>query len=200
VDRLIVFLKSPSHGEVKTRLASQLDHDAAAAIYRVLINKTLRALFHETEVELRFSPDDAWDDIQPWLRDTWHAHPQGNGDLGTRLERAAEVAFSGGASRVVIIGTDCPALEARDLHLAWNALATHDLVVGPSMDGGYWLIGTQVWPSGIFRDIPWSTSDVLATTLQRAAEHRFRVHQLRPLLDIDTLQDWRRWLRAGDKS
>jgi rSAM/selenodomain-associated transferase 1 len=99
-------------------------------------------------------------------------------------------ALSEGAQRAVMIGADCPEVTIEDVQAAWAALETHDLVLGPANDGGYWLIGLkQVYPE-LFSSISWSTSAVLAETLARAKQLALRVHLLRTLSDVDTLEDW----------
>jgi rSAM/selenodomain-associated transferase 1 len=195
-DLLIVFLKAPRPGAVKTRLADDLDGPAAEAIYRVLLERTCAAAQAASAVEVRFSPEDAATEVQPWIRPGWHAAPQGAGDLGERLVRAFDEAFARGAAMVIVIGSDCPALEPADLESARAALRDHDVVVGPAEDGGYWLIGLRAHRPALFQSIPWSTNQVLDATLRHAQEGQLRVHQLRTLRDIDTLEDWRHWLRS----
>lgn len=195
--RVVVFLKAPRPGEVKTRLAADLDPPAAAAIYRVLVERTLAVVAGAWQVELRYAPDDAREEIAPWLRPGWRGAAQGGGDLGVRLERAVSDAMGGGVNRVVLVGTDCPELGTADIEEAWRDLELHDVVLGPATDGGYWLIGLRRrWPE-LFRDIPWSTDRVLATTRARAAGAGLRLALLRERADVDTLEDWRRWLRGG---
>src|SRR5262245_62441377 len=94
-------------------------------------------------VELRFTPADAEAEIRPWLRPGWRAVPQCDGDLGVRMMNAFADAFRAGANRVVIIGSDCPYLDAGDVRIAWTQLRACDLVLGPAEDGGYWLIGLR---------------------------------------------------------
>jgi uncharacterized protein len=192
--QLIVFVRAPRPGFVKTRLAAGLGADAACAAYRALVDHLLPKLELRTlKVELRFTPDDAADELAPWLRPGWQLRPQGEGDLGARLERAVAESLAAGFSRCLIIGTDCPYLTATDLNEAETALATHDVVLGPAVDGGYWLIGLRTTSEGLFRDIPWSTGEVLAATLKLAQAAGLKVHLLRTLEDIDTAADWARY-------
>lgn len=193
--RVIVFLKAPRPGHVKTRLAAALDDDAAAAIYRVLIERTLAALKPFPGVELRHTPADAADEVRPWLRQDWHLADQGDGTLGDRLLRAAREASSAGVTRLVLVGTDCPGLTTADIDEAFDRLEDHDVVLGPALDGGYWLIALRQPEPALFHDIPWSTPGVFHATLERARAAGLRVHVLRTLRDVDTLEDWRAWLR-----
>lgn len=193
--RIIVFLKAPRPGFVKTRIAQQLDAEGAAAIYQVLVGITLSTLQARSDVELRFAPDDASAELGSWRRPGWRIRPQGDGDLGDRIGRAFGEAFSDGADRVLILGTDCPEMEVSDVDEAFRALERHEVVLGPALDGGYWLLGTREARPELVRDIPWSTERVFETTLLRAREAGLRVAALRRLRDVDTLEDWRTWLR-----
>jgi rSAM/selenodomain-associated transferase 1 len=195
LNRLIIFLKAPRAGTVKTRLAESIGAFAAVAAYRQLVETLLASLQVLDEVELRYSPDDAQAEIQPWLRPHWQARPQGEGDLGQRLQAAFAEAFASGANRVVVIGSDCPSVTPGDIHAAWEALVAHDLALGPARDGGYWLIGLRAPQSTLFQGIAWSTDSVFPETLQRAEAADLRVHLLRELADVDTVKEWREFLK-----
>lgn len=192
--KLILFLKSPRPGAVKTRLAKTLGADAACAAYRALVETLLRRLATVENVELCYSPDDARQEIVFWLREGWRAAPQGPGDLGERLERAFRNAFANGARRVIVIGSDCPDITNVDLEEGWSALQSNGVVLGPAVDGGYWLIGLRAPQPALFADMPWSTSALLQATLDRCADAGLRVQLLRTLSDVDTEQDWREFL------
>lgn len=194
-DHLIVFLKAPRPGTVKTRIAATAGREKACAIYRELVETLLSGLGSLAAVELRFWPDEAGEEIKPWLREGWTSAPQGDGDLGDRLLRAFASAFAAGARRVVIIGSDCPAVETADVHSAWRELSSHDLVVGPAVDGGYWLIGLRAPQPELFDEMAWSSDQVLAVTLQRARGLGRRIQLLRLLNDIDTEADWNAYVR-----
>jgi uncharacterized protein len=195
-EKLIVFVKAPRIGAVKTRLARSIGAVAACDAYRVLVETLLRRIDRLENVELRFTPDDAANEINPWLKQPWRVSPQGAGELGERLHRAFESAFADGARRVVVIGSDCPQVTATDIEAAWAALATNDLVVGPASDGGYWLIGLRQPKPVLFQNISWSTATVIQETLGRAKAARLSVKLLRQLADVDTEQDWRAFLTA----
>lgn len=193
--RLVVFLKAPRPGSVKTRLAETLGADAACAAYRQLVERLLANLAPLVAVELCFTPPDASSEINPWLRTEWAARPQSEGDLGERLHAAFTEHFLTEAERVVIIGSDCPAVTAADIEDAWLALDGHDVVLGPALDGGYWLIGLRAPQPGLFTAMPWSTDAVFGETMRRARESGLRVATLRELSDVDTAADWERWLK-----
>jgi uncharacterized protein len=187
---LMIFLKAPRIGTVKTRLAAEIGETEACAAYRKLIDTLVGRLEGLPNVELRFSPDDAEPEIRPWLLAGWRSHPQGPGDLGKRLDRAFANVFVEGAKHAAIIGSDCPGVSKKDVTDSWLALDTHDLVLGPARDGGYWLIGLNCQQPLLFNQIPWSTPSVLQETAARARRAGLRVKLLRELVDIDTASDW----------
>lgn len=110
-------------------------------------------------------------------------------DLGAKMEDALSVLFRLGYSRAVIVGTDLPALPESVYDEAFDRLARHDLVLGPSLDGGYYLIGLSRTAPELFRDIPWSTPDVLARTQAKAHALGLKVALLSPQRDVDTIDD-----------
>ncbi len=188
---LIIFVKAPRPGWVKTRLAESLGPDAACDAYKRMVKRLLREVEALPNVQLRFSPDDAESELGRWLRPGWTILPQGGGDLGARLSRTFAGSFAAGAARVAIIGSDCPFISVDDIEQAWSALNDHDVVLGPAHDGGYWLVALRAPAPVIFEDIPWSTGRVLNVTLSRARESGLRVHLLRELRDVDTVEDLR---------
>ena len=197
--RLIIFVKAPRAGFVKTRLAAALGPHGALAAYRALVERVLEELSPLLDVELRFTPDDAASEISTWLRPGWRTAPQGEDDLGARMSRAFAEAFASGATRVVLIGSDCPHVTTRDIAATVAALDDHDAVLGPAEDGGYWLVALRAPAPGLFGQIAWSTEDVLAQTLARAQSLGLRVHLLRTLPDVDTVEDWQRYLAQGQQ-
>ncbi|MBM3881093.1 MAG: glycosyltransferase [Verrucomicrobia bacterium] len=197
---LIVFVKAPRPGTVKTRLARVLGASQAAAAYRILAETMLRGLEGVPAVELRFTPDDAEAEVRPWLRGEWHMRPQGAGDLGERMHRAFVEGFAGGAALVAIVGSDCPAVAREDIEGAWAVLAEADVVLGPAADGGYWLIGLRRPCAGLFEGLRWSGPDVLRETLARAQALGLRAGRLRELADVDEAEDWQRYLDQRARS
>jgi hypothetical protein len=193
-EHLIIFVKAPRVGQVKTRLAATIGAEAACAAYRQIVETLFSHLSSFAEVELRFMPDDAGEEIKPWLHDGWWMRPQGQGDLGMRLQRAFAEAFQKEAQRAVIIGSDCPEVEATDIREAWTALDDYELVLGPATDGGYWLIGLCHEQAMLFENMPWSSDRVLRETLARAQSAGLSARLLRRLSDVDTEADWRKFV------
>jgi rSAM/selenodomain-associated transferase 1 len=188
--RLIVFVRAPNPGTVKTRLAAEIGPTAALAAYLELVESLLSRLQGLPGVELHFTPAEERRGVEGWLREGWKASPQSPGDLGARMNSAFQTAFSEGATHVVLIGSDCPEVSGDDVILAWRSLGSHDVVLGPAADGGYWLIGLGRPQPALFQSIPWSTPRVFGTTLANAIHAGLRVRLLRDLADIDTAQDW----------
>jgi uncharacterized protein len=194
--QLIVFVKAPRAGTVKTRLAKAMGEAAACAAYRRLVEVVLNNL-SGLPLELRYTPDDAAPEIQPWLRTGWQACPQGEGDLGARLQGACDQHFSAGAKAVVIIGSDCPHVTRDDIREASRLLRKSDLVLGPATDGGYWLIGLRQPQPALFEGIRWGTEEVLAQTLERARNASLKIQLLRILSDVDTQKDWNEFVNSS---
>ncbi|MGI8965735.1 MAG: TIGR04282 family arsenosugar biosynthesis glycosyltransferase [Limisphaerales bacterium] len=186
-------MKAPRIGLVKTRLAQTIGAAAASAAYKKLVETLLQNVATLADVELRFAPDDASAEIDLWRQKSWTTQPQGNGDLGERLQAAFAQNFLIGAKRVVVIGSDCPHVTALDIESAWAALKSHDVVLGPARDGGYWLIGLGQLQPTLLENISWSTENVLRETIQRAQKLFLKVHLLRGLTDVDAEPEWREW-------
>ncbi len=199
-ERLLVFVKRPRAGEVKTRLGRDLGPEDAAELYRAMAEQVLAATAPAPggyAREVWFAPAGAARDIAAWLPgETRRA--QAGGDLGRRMDGAFASAFARGATRAVLIGTDAPALDRDRVERALDALRHHDLVLGPATDGGYYLIGLGASRPGLFRGVAWSTPAVLQATLERAAALGLRAALLDELRDVDTLADLRQeWKRLA---
>jgi len=129
--------------------------------------------------------------MEAWLSTDIPCLPQGEGDLGDRLLLAFAQAFAQGAQSVVVIGADCPDLGPTLFAQAFSALTRKNLVLGPAMDGGYYLVGLNRPAPALFSDIPWGNSEVLAATLKQAKELHLSIHLLEPLADVDRPEDLR---------
>jgi len=193
-DLLIVFLKVPRPGFVKTRLAASVGAVHAAHLYRVMTERVLARTERECRVVF-YAPADAGAEVQAWLPDE-RALVQSEGDLGARMAAAFQWAFGDGAARAVLIGTDVPDLSHDVVRGAFESLRTHDVVLGPSLDGGYYLIGLRRPAPALFDGVAWSTPAVLGQTLERAESLGLCAASLPVRGDVDTLGDLRReWPR-----
>lgn len=199
--RLILMLKFPRPGEVKTRLVPALGERRACDLYRAMVRHTLgeaqRFAFKSAAsltARVAGAPDD--EAVHQWLGDGIQFQSQGDGDLGQRMERAVHDAFAGGASSAVVIGADCPELSAEHLEAASCALQTKEVVFGPAVDGGYYLIGLRRFVPELFRNIPWSTESVLDETLVAANCAGVEWELLDTLHDVDLPDDLALWSQS----
>jgi rSAM/selenodomain-associated transferase 1 len=184
--RIVVFAKAPVPGRVKTRLVSALGAEGAARLAAALLEATLReARASGLAVELCGDPDpQCW-----WRTDAGIAlTAQNQGDLGARLAAAAARVLSGGQP-VLLIGADCPAVDARRLAAAARALDTHDAVIHPAKDGGYALLGLRRFDSTLFEAIDWSGPEVAGQTLARIAALGWSVWIGETMRDVDEPED-----------
>lgn len=191
--QLLLFARLPRVGANKTRLISAIGAENATLVYRLLVEQTLsqaRTLANKEacQVTVCFTGGTACEAKAEFGGDVAYCEQVGE-TLGDRLQFATKLAFDGGAKSVVVVGTDCPSLRAIDLSLAFERLEVDDLVIGPAVDGGYYLIGLNAHHGSLFKGIDWSTSKVLQQTLQRTIELGLRVHLLRELPDVDYAED-----------
>ena len=190
---MIVFAKVPRPGRVKTRLAAAIGDDAAASLYRDLGRRVLDGVRGGPyRLSVYIDPANELAAARDWLGEAGVVfRPQEGEDLGERLADAFRRELER-ARHVCAIGTDAPAVDGRVAERAFAELAGNDLVLGPALDGGYYLIGARGhWPE-LFRGVPWSTEDVLTATLARASALGLRTAILDPLPDIDTVEDLER--------
>jgi rSAM/selenodomain-associated transferase 1 len=192
---LVVVGKVPRAGATKTRLTPPLSSEQAAALYRAFLQDTLAiALGLSWErVTLIYPPQpQAERELQAFLPAAVQLQPQPGSGLGAALADAFGSNLDAGFGRVVLIGSDNPTLPPALIRQAAVGLDTHDVVLGPSADGGYYLIGMARPHLGLFERITWSTSVVFAETLERAGELGLRVLELPEWYDIDTVAELQR--------
>lgn len=139
---VIVLAKAPVEGQVKTRLAADIGPKAAAGLYRAFVADLLQMLGKtDYSIHVHFTPSDAELQMKQWLGSAYEFVPQADGGLGERMAAAFKHGFSNHFSRVLLIGADFPDLPASFIHEAFNTLLINEAVLGPSHDGGYYLIG-----------------------------------------------------------
>ena len=197
--RLIVFAKQPRPGSVKTRLARSVGDAAAAQLYEAFLGDTLevcRAACRSADTGLcvSYSPASAADYFGGLAPDAVLL-PQGEGDLGARLAAAVDTAFGLGSEGVVVVGSDLPHLEQEDLARALRAVDMGRAALGPSRDGGFWLLALPRPAPQVFAGVDWSTERVLSQTLDRLEREEFEVMRLATRFDVDEAKDLAR-LRA----
>ncbi|MEE2659765.1 MAG: TIGR04282 family arsenosugar biosynthesis glycosyltransferase [Candidatus Latescibacterota bacterium] len=184
----VLFVKNPTPGRVKTRLQFHLGAEGACRLYSAFVGDcaSLLASCRADCKVVAYAPADA----EPHLRDLLQSvqgltfEPQAEGDLGQRMAAAFTRGFLIGAQRIVLVGSDSPSLPVELVDRALYELEDHDVVIGPSLDGGYYLIGLRRMLPEIFAEIEWSTGQVLAQTLAALPEGA-QLSVLPPWYDVD---------------
>jgi hypothetical protein len=189
---LLFFIKNPERGKVKTRLASAVGGEMAVRLYKRFLLKMLATLNKGTFLfYLCVYPADALEGIRNWLGEEYLYMCQQGEDLGERMKNGFVEALAMNFKRVVLIGSDIPGLPLDFIEEAFKSLEETDAVIGPSLDGGYYLIGfrDKKFSPGAFKGIPWSTERVFEETMKILKREGLTVHTLQPRRDIDTIED-----------
>jgi len=194
-NHLVIFVKEPKLGQVKTRLARDIGAVAATHFYRRTMERVVRRLARDPRWQtwLAIMPDKAVSARRRWPAGLKRLR-QGPGDLGQRMGRAFRTLPPGPA---VIVGSDIPDIEPRHIARAFRALGSADAVFGPAEDGGYWLVGSRRRPRvpDLFADVRWSSGHALADTLRNLAGAS--VAFLETLDDVDDGAALSRAARSG---
>jgi len=191
--RLMVMGRYPVPGRTKTRLIRVLGPVGAAELHRRLVEETLSKAASASrrsglQMELCYEGGSERQ-MRRWLGNHLRLKSQTGPDLGARMETAFSRAFQEGSRRAILIGTDVPEFTTDHLVCAYEALNRCDLVIGPSTDGGYWLLGAKRLHPFLFRGIQWGTDTVLQSTLGLARKGGLRTFKLEPLSDVDRPAD-----------
>ncbi len=185
---LLTFIKNPELGKVKTRLAQTVGNERALRIYKSLMEHTRKISEAVSAQRLLFYSE--WiNNADSWSPEHFEKFLQPEGDLGNRMITAFSKGFEKGSS-VVIIGSDCPGLSSELINQAFEHLEKKDFVIGPALDGGYYLIGMRAFEPDVFSNINWSTDTVKSETLAIIKDLDKSVAELPPLSDIDYEADW----------
>lgn len=189
---LIIFCKAPIGRIVKTRLSPPLSESQRLKLYLYLLEKNIKTLGNLpfTDTILYYTPPEG---SRLFERYGLKGFPQSGKNLGDRMYNALVDTFSHGYKRCVIVGVDLPEMSGEIVINAFSALDDADLVIGPALDGGYYLIGMKKPMKEIFEDIPWSTSNTLKATLKKAESIGLSFHLTQPLSDLDTPEDLKRF-------
>jgi rSAM/selenodomain-associated transferase 1 len=199
-DRILVFAKRPAAGRVKTRLTPPLPPDEAASVYEACLRDVIAlAARQRAQVEVWYADDAAAASYFETELPHLVSHAQVNGDLGAKMKDAFERSFNDNAERVIIIGTDSPTLPETFLNTAFDDLHESDVVIGPSLDGGYYLIGcrAEAWPKArkLFDHVAWSEPGVFRATVDRIELIGLSSRVQPGWYDIDTVEDLRQALQ-----
>lgn len=211
---LIVFLKYPEPGKVKTRLSKSIGSENAVELYRLFVESILEQTSDQMgnaqnkidsccetkkkyETLLFFTPEERKTDILTWLGNNHNIYLQKGKDLGERMSNAFKAACDLGAKSVIIIGSDTPTLEKTLILKAFELLNQNDVIIGPAKDGGYYLLGlsfitdtfTKLNAGLIFSDIEWSSSNVYSQTMAKLKQINLSCKLLPEFYDIDNFED-----------
>lgn len=193
-NHLIIFIKNPELGKVKTRIAATVGDEKALAIYHQLLDILKKTLLPLEGVSTHLFFSERVEETEMWLGDKFQKNVQVRGDLGHKMKTAFDEVFSGcdqlTSNKVVIIGSDCPEINGEILADAFRMLDTSDVVLGPTYDGGYYLLGMNAYHPFLFDGVSWSTELVMEETLSIILSHRLTYALLPKLSDIDTEADW----------
>lgn len=185
---LIIFVKNPELGKVKTRLAATIGEEEALNVYKQLLKHTLQITTALTTDKVVFYSDFV-DHFDKWDNAVFEKHPQEGRELGERMDHAFQWAFGKGYESVCIIGSDCYELETHTIKDAFNRLKTNEVVIGPSLDGGYYLLGMKQPHPFLFKNKHWSTGSVLKETIRDIESHNLSACLLSVLRDVDVESD-----------
>ena len=185
---LIIFIKTPIPGLVKTRLQPQLTKEESAELYAAFLKDLDHKFYNQKEFDSYYavSPENFEEIILSRLVHLDNYFFQEGEDLGERMNYAFQSFFSKGYEKIVLIGSDLPSITPGIVSQAIHGLETNDCVLGPSKDGGYYLIALSRSFPFLFDDLPWSTSEVLGKTIDILNKKRFTYKLLQELEDIDT--------------
>lgn len=216
---LLIFLKYPEAGKVKTRLAREIGPEKAARLYRLFVEVTLKRTLDIPVLErsegnghyeqmLFYTPAERESEIISWIGRggvTPPLYPQTGSNLGERMLNALKTVYSNGAKKAVIIGTDSPTLDKRTIYEAFRLLKDNDVAIGPTADGGYYLIGMSFGDVGaglksaptaqvlyrLFTGVDWGTDRVFEQTLKKIGEENLSYSLLPLHYDVDNMEDLR---------
>jgi len=197
---LMVFMKNPIAGKVKTRLAVKIGKNEALNIYKRLIEHTLSVASKLKHYDKAIYYSDSIDDLDSSDNENYTKCLQIGNGLGERLCSAFTNAFRLDYKNVIVIGTDSFEITSTIIENAFRSLENSDVVIGPAKDGGYYLIGMNEPKHKLFKDIEWGTDKVLSKTLSVIKDIGCKHVLLKELADIDTLEDYEKYKITQDVS
>jgi rSAM/selenodomain-associated transferase 1 len=195
----MIFLRVPRPGHVKTRLVNSLGEKTATDLYRLCADNVLRAssnLPRKIKRYIFYTGTDDKAEVTRWAGQQYSFVSQIEDNLGKRIEHAFRTVFREHAQRAIILASDVPDVSAELIDDAISSLDHHDIVIGPTYDGGYYLLGMKKLHEQLFRDISWSTEVVYRQTMNITEKTGLSVHNLPWLFDIDTEEDIHKWMQT----
>ena len=186
---LIIFVKNPELGKVKTRLAKTMGDDAALDVYIQLLKHTSIVAKECQAQGLVFFSSTLPSNDPHWPKDHFQYFLQNDGNLGDRIQAAFKMAFEH-FEKVIIVGSDCPGINEELIHQADKVLEENNAVIGPAEDGGYYLLGLKKFHSSLFENITWSEETVFEETIAAIQKLEWKYEILETLSDVDYEEDW----------
>lgn len=188
---IITFVRKPELGKVKTRIAAAVGDYEALRIYRELLRHTRRIL-DQVEATRYIYYTQIPPEADRWSSAKYNSRTQVEGDLGRKLQAAFAECLDI-HDEVLVIGSDCATLTPQQIEDAFSALSTSDVVIGPTLDGGYYLLGLKRPTPSLFENIHWSTDTVLEETIAKVTALNQTYTLLERLSDIDYIEDWQQY-------
>ncbi len=185
---LVLMVKNPVKGKVKTRLAKDIGEDAALKIYTKLLEHTQKTVA-DIDADKFIFYSDVVERNDLFSNAIYKKYVQCSGELGVRMDYAFSIPFKNEYKNVVMIGADCFALTSAHIQQAFEGLKTHDFVIGPAVDGGYYLIAMKKWNRWVLEGKQWSTPHLMEETKQDILSNNGKLLELETLRDIDTAED-----------
>jgi rSAM/selenodomain-associated transferase 1 len=191
MNAIVIMAKEPEPNKVKTRLIPALDPISASKIYKAFLMDRIHQIKEISDVDsfIAYTPQSAESFFKEIAPENFILIPQEGNDLGERLSNVSYELFERGYQKIVIMDSDSPNLPSRYITSSFYHLDETDVVLGPTEDGGYYLVGLSRHAPGIFKDIPWSTSEVMEITKKRAIKGGRSIHMLEKWYDVDTKED-----------
>ena len=188
---LLIFVKAPRKGQVKTRLAAYIGEDLALRMYQAMVEDLLENVreSHHYDIQIMVWPEKSEEEVRNWLQWPGVIASQIQGDLGIKLNHAFGKGFNQGFKRIIIIGSDLPGISSSLITQCFQKLQQYPLVLGPAWDGGYYLIGLNSTQPQLLTKVSWSTPEVLAETIDRAQQANLPYYLLKEMRDIDEYED-----------
>ena len=193
---LIIFIRNPFLGKVKTRLAHSLGAEQALTIYTKLLKITReQSILVNAQCYLYYSDHIEQD---AWSENTFIKRVQFGEDLGARMANAFNEVLQT-HSKAIIIGSDCPYITGQIIDHSFHLLSNNDVILGPAKDGGYYLLGMKSTSPSLFVSMPWSESNLYEKTIEKLNQLNFTHSSLIQLEDIDTEEEWNRYVQTQRK-
>ncbi len=189
---LIIFIRNPELGKVKTRLAKAVGDHKALEIYKALLIHT-KDVAQSVECERFLFYTNSISEKDNWSSENFNKNVQVGNELGIRMSNAFQTLFDEGIEKVIIVGSDIAKLSTKIIEDAFSKLKTSDYVMGKALDGGYYLLGMKKPSPFLFEDIEWSTPNVGQETINKIKMNGKSISFVETLSDIDYIKDWEKW-------